>query len=118
MKIFSAGKALNRTTARNSFLVNQLATPGLGSLMAGRHVAGVGQLILALIGFGLVLAWFVVLMTQVFQQADSDAPAKSVAWLGESGAVTFAAAWLWALFTSMSVLQEARDKDPQPPPLL
>jgi hypothetical protein len=116
MKIFSAARALNRTTARNSFLVNQLATPGLGSLMAGRYLAGVGQLLLALIGFGLVLAWFVALMTQVFQQADGDVPPKSVAWLGESGAATFVAAWLWALVTSLNLLRAARANEAQMPP--
>jgi hypothetical protein len=119
MKISSAGKALSRTTARNSFLINQLATPGLGSLMAGRHVAGSGQLLLALAGFGLVLAWFIALLTQMYQQLDSDTPPKSVAWLGELGALIFAAAWLWALITSLSLVREARAIEAQPkPPIL
>ena len=116
MKISSAGKALSRTTARNSFLINQLATPGLGSLMAGRHVAGSGQLLLALAGFGLVLAWFIALLTQMYQQLDSDAQPKSVAWLGELGALIFAAAWLWALITSLSLLREASANEAQPKP--
>jgi hypothetical protein len=118
MKISSAGKALNPTTARNSFLVNQLATPGLGSLMGGRYVAGTGQLLLALIGFGLVVAWFVSLMTQVYRQIDSDTPLKPVAWLGETGGVIFVAAWLWSLVTSLSMMREARAKEAgSPPPL-
>ena len=108
MKTSSGGKVLNRTTARNSFLINQLATPGLGSLMAGRYVAGAGQLALAVIGFILVVAWFVSLMMQVYQQIDSDAPLKPVAWLGKAGAATFAAAWIWSLVTSLSLLREAR----------
>ena len=118
MKMSSAGKALSRTTARNSFLVNQLATPGLGSLMAGRLVAGLGQLLLALIGFGLVVAWFAALMMQMYRQIDNEATSKSYAWLGEAGGATFIAAWLWSLFTSFSLLREARANEVQsnPPP--
>ncbi len=108
MKTFLAAKPLSRTAARNSFLINQLATPGLGSLMAGRYVAGVGQILLALVGFGLVVAWFVTLITQIYQQVDTDAPLRTVAWLGEAGGATFVAAWLWSLVTSVSLLREAR----------
>jgi hypothetical protein len=108
MRIFSAKKPLNRTTARNSFLINQFATPGLGSLMAGRWVAGVGQLILAVIGFCLVVIWFLKLMWQTVQQFNGLEPRASVAWLGETGAVFFVAAWLWSLVTSLSLLREAR----------
>ena len=113
MKTSSGGKVLNRTTARNSFLINQLATPGLGSLMAGRYVAGAGQLALAVIGFCLIIAWFISLMMQIYQQIDSDAPLKPAAWLGKAGAVTFAASWLWSLVTSFSLLREARANEAQ-----
>ena len=111
MRIFSAKKPLNRTTARNSFLINQFATPGLGSLMAGRWVEGIGQVILAVIGFCLVVAWFVSVMVQFFQQLDSEGSTKSVAWLGETGALFFGAAWLWSLVTSLSLLREARERE-------
>jgi len=112
MKTSSAGKVLIRTKARNSFLINQLATPGLGSLMAGRFIAGLGQLALALIGFGLILAWFVALMSQIYRQMNGDSSPQSVAWLGEAGAIVFAASWIWALLTSVSLLQEARANEP------
>lgn len=108
MRIFSVKKPLNRTTARNSFLINQFATPGLGSLMAGRWVAGMGQLILAVIGFCLVLVWFSRLMWQTIQQFNGLEPHVSVAWLGEAGALLFVAAWVWSLVTSLSLLREAR----------
>ena len=48
-------KPVSRTTAHNAALLNQLATPGLGSLMAGRWLAGVGQLALAVAGFVMVV---------------------------------------------------------------
>ena len=112
MKLFSRRqplKPLSRSTARNSALINQFATPGLGSLLAGRYVAGIGQLLLALAGFGLVLAWFAALMMGIYNDIQGNAPGKSVAWLGELGALTFGAAWIWALFTSLSLLREARE---------
>ena len=114
MKTSSAGKVLSRSAARNSFLINQLATPGLGSLMARRYVAGAGQLLLALVGAGLVIAWFVALMSQMYRQMNGNENPKSVAWLGEAGAVFFVAAWVWALFTSFSLLREAEANEPPP----
>lgn len=117
MRIFSAKKPLNRTTARNSFLINQFATPGLGSLMAGRWVAGIGQTLLAVIGFCLVVAWFVMVIAQVYRQFNSETPTRSVAWLGEAGALVFVLAWFWSLVTSLSLIREARAKEPQPPEL-
>jgi hypothetical protein len=116
MRISSAKKPLNRTTARNSFLINQFATPGLGSLMAGHWVSGTLQVIFAVIGFGFVLAWFIALMSQTYGQFNGDTPAGSVAWLGETGAIIFAAAWLWSLITSLSLLREASKNEPQMPP--
>ena len=115
MKISSGGKGLSRTRARNSLLINQLATPGLGSLMAGRYLAGAGQLLLALIGFGLIMAWFFLLLVQMYHQIDSDSPPKSAAWLGEAGAVIFVASWLWSLVTSVSLLREANQSETRPP---
>jgi hypothetical protein len=109
-------KPLSRSTARNSALINQFATPGLGSLLAGRYVAGVGQLLLALAGFGLILAWFAALMIGIYGEIQGNAPGKSVGWLGELGALTFGGAWVWALLTSLSILREARESEPKPPP--
>jgi len=114
MKTSSAGRGLSRAAARNYALINQLATPGLGSLMGGRYVAGTGQLLLALIGFGFVVAWFVLLLRQVYRQIDTDLPGPSVAWLGEIGGVIFAAAWAWSLVTSLALLRQANPDEPGP----
>src|SRR5437868_9530549 len=112
MKTSSAGKALSLSAARNSVLINQLATPGLGSLMARRYVAGTGQILLALIGFGFVVAWFVGLASQMYQLFNGEETERSIAWLGETGGAVFATAWIWSLFTSMSLLREARTNQP------
>ena len=51
MKSFSPAKKLSRTAARNALLLNQLATPGLGSIAARHWLAGLGQLAVFLAGF-------------------------------------------------------------------
>ena len=87
--------------------------------MAGRRLAGIGQLLLAVVGFVMVLGWFVLLALQMYNELTNDAQPKSVAWLGEWGAAIFAAAWLWSLSTSLSILREGRANDPgQIPPTL
>ena len=118
MRISSAKEPLSSTTARNCFLINQFATPGLGSLMARRWIAGIGQVVLSLIGFGFVLGWFVSLISQMYQQISNDTPPRSVSWLGEFGAAIFMAAWFWALVTSLTLLREARANEGQTKPPL
>ena len=83
--------------------------------MAGYRVAGIGQLLVAVAGFVMVIGWFVLLAMRVYDELVNDAQPKSVAWLGVAGAVTFAAAWLWSLVTSLSVLREARANETGPP---
>ena len=56
----------------------------------------------------MVIGWFVLLALQIYDELFNDAQPKSVAWLGEAGAVLFGAAWLWSLVTSLSLLREAR----------
>ena len=116
MRTFSGAKPLDRARARNCFLINQFATPGLGSLMAGRSVAGIGQILVAVAGFALVMLWFALRMSQLYNEVANDAQPQSAAWVGEAGAALFAAAWLWSLVTSLSVLREARTSEPAPPP--
>ena len=101
-------KPLSSAAARNAVLLNQLATPGLGTLLAGRLVVGIGQLLLALAGFGFVVVWFVALLRQYYGQITGDVPIKPIAWLGEIGAVLFLAAWFWSLVTSIRLVREAR----------
>ena len=76
--------------------------------MAGRRLAGIGQLLLSIGGFVMVLGWFVLFAMQMYESLVNDAEPKSVARLGEVGAAIFLAAWLWSLVTSLSVLREAR----------
>lgn len=109
MKPSSAPKKINRAKARNAALLNQLATPGLGSLLARRWIAGTGQLLLALTGFVIILIWFAQMMMGYYGQMFSDAPPHQPATFTGLilGAAIFTLAWLWSLWTSFSLLREA-----------
>jgi len=118
-----ARKPLTSAMARNAVLINQFATPGLGSIIAGRYLSGAGQLLLALAGFSLFIVWFVAIMHQFYGQIQGDVEVKSVGWIGWAGLTVFAAAWFWALLTSLSIMREVKRNhaaiftQPQPPPL-
>ena len=98
--------------------MNQLATPGLGSLLAGRTLPGIGQLLLAITGFFMVTTWFVLFDIQLFRQAMYDEPGRPIGWLGLCGAIFFGASWFWALFTSLSVRRSVSAENPAQPPLI
>jgi hypothetical protein len=105
-------KTVSRTAARNAALINQFATPGLGSLMAGRWIAGTGQLLLALAGFAFVIKWCFETMVQAYNQIYGDVTPQSVADVGETGAVLFLMAWFWALVTSISLVTRSKSEEP------
>ncbi len=107
----------SHTAARNAALVNLLATPGLGSLMARRWVAGVGQLVLALAGFGMLLAWFVRTMRDYYGMISDQQSAPQVHFgLLKVGAAVFAVSWLWALVTSFQIFRSVPKNLPGVPP--
>lgn len=108
MKPFSPSrKPVSRAAARNAVIVNQLATPGLGSLVAGRWLAGFGQLALSVAGFVMIAVWFFEIMFQYYGQISGDVQPHPVGWIGEWGAILFAVSWFWAAVTSVSLLREA-----------
>ena len=109
-------KVVSPAAARNAALVNQFATPGLGSLMAGRWMAGTGQLLLAVAGFVFVVLWFFKTMIQFSDEIDGNATPPSAAWLGETGAALFILAWLWSLVTSIGLMMRAKAEAPAGPP--
>ena len=94
---------------RTCVIINQLATPGLGSILAGRWVAGVGQLCLALVGFGIFVVWFVQLFVRTLHalSGSTDNPPLHPL-MGLLGLGIFIASWLWSGITSLSLLREAR----------
>ncbi len=85
--------------------------------MAGHRIAGVGQLILALVGFVMIIGWFTQLALNSYRTAMglSVQPA-AYPWLGKIGGLLFLASWLWAWITSASLLRGARrQRGPDPP---
>jgi 4a-hydroxytetrahydrobiopterin dehydratase len=129
MKPFLANqKPLNRAKARNAALLNQLGTPGLGSLMAGRWIAGSGQLILCVAGAVLLFVWFFKIIIRyyglMFPGDGQIAQPQPVGWMGAAGGILVAVSWLWAAVTSFSLLREVStgssrslEKFAAPPPL-
>jgi len=89
--------------------LNQLATPGLGSLMARRWIAGGGQLLVFLAGFTIYCTWAIKNLSQYYSLMFSDAPPQNIGWnrLASTGVALCAAAWLWSLWTSFSLLRAA-----------
>jgi 4a-hydroxytetrahydrobiopterin dehydratase len=108
MKLFSPKHGpVSRARAKNAALLNLLATPGLGSLIARRWIAGGGQLFLAVVGFTLFVVWFVKVMAQLYGQISGDVPVRPVWNYLITGLVLFGIAWLWSAVTSISLLREA-----------
>ena len=65
---------LSPAKARNCLLLNQFATPGLGSLLGRRLVAGMGQLAAAVVGFVLFCAWVLVALWFLRRRRKGDIP--------------------------------------------
>jgi len=102
-------------------LINQFATPGLGSLLVRRIVSGTLQLLLAVAGFVLLVYWIVhFFYNMAMKQADEPISPGNFGWTGAWGALLFAGSWIWSLFTSISVLRQARraEESQNLPPIL
>ena len=109
MKPSSARKKISRTQARNAALLNQLGTPGLGTLVAGRWLAGALQLVLFLAGFVMFCAWAFRNLAGYYQMMFNDAP-KTAAGNGKLalwGMAICALSWVWSLQSSFSLFREA-----------
>jgi hypothetical protein len=102
--------------------MNQFATPGLGSLMGGRIIPGIGQLLLFLLGFLLFLYWFLKTMHTEFSLLTGDVDTlPSYTRFAISGLLFCGASWLWALLTSIGLLREGKANESKfgptmPPP--
>jgi hypothetical protein len=109
MKTSSGGKPVKRSAAMNCLLVNQFATPGLGSLMGRRFIEGAVQLALAVGGFVLVIVAFFEWILYLYHQLGGPAPdAGPFPWYGKIGAILFVTSWLLSWITSISLVRQAR----------
>jgi 4a-hydroxytetrahydrobiopterin dehydratase len=99
--------------ARNA-LLNILMFPGLGSLLAGRRLVGIGQIILVTAGSVMLLVWLYKVLTQYYSLMFGDVQPQTVGWIGETGGVLFVISWLWASVTSLSLFREVAAQESQP----
>ena len=119
MKIFSTGqrKPPRQYSPVKCLLVNQLATPGLGSLMARRFIAGTVELLLSLLGFGLFMVWLFEILAQFYHQMGDLPPGQPPdPRMGKAGLILFGAAWGLSWITSIRILREARRNEMARPP--
>lgn len=104
MKIFSVAK--NKKLDRNSAMalagLNLLATPGLGTIFAGRFFVGALQLAAAASGFLLIMKWFYDLIQAAFT-GNVSAPS----WEWRSGVLFFIAGWLASAWSSFNFVRAA-----------
>ena len=105
----TSGTKPKRDRLQVAIILNQLATPGLGSWIAGHRIAGAGQLLVACSGFVIVLADFGHLLAALWHAvtgyaAASDAPVA----ISKTGLTLFLAAWCWSGITSLQLYLELR----------
>lgn len=101
-----------RTRAWLSVAINQLAFPGLGTILMKRR-AGYLQAILMVAGFILATGfalWLIVCairyaMNPAWDEADFRAAYQPFKWALFSGLALCAVAWVWALFSSIGILR-------------
>jgi hypothetical protein len=87
--------------------------------MARRFFAGIGQLLIALAGFVLIVIWMCILCYHVIlKQSGEPVPPDSSGWMWKWGLLFFGASWLWSLVTSLSLLRQAKaDGQVEPKPI-
>jgi hypothetical protein len=99
-------------------IVNQLAFPGLGTLMMGRRV-GYAQAAIMVAGFCLTmgfLVWYLICVGRYAANPSWDETKftslyRPHQWSLYWGLGLCAAAWVWALFSSIAMLREGREKE-------
>jgi hypothetical protein len=92
--------------------MQNVATPGLGSLKARRIFEGVCQLSLAIVSGFFICAWVVAWSYRIFEaQNDETLPPDSSGWLLKWGIVFFLASWLWAMATCVNLLLQTKSPE-------
>lgn len=106
-------KILTRSRAWTCVAMNQLAFPGVGTVMAGRRT-GYIQAVLMLSGFLLAtgfMLWFITcsvhaLITGMMDEQKLAAQYLPYVWLGKLGMVLCLVAWFWSLASSFGILRQ------------
>ncbi len=89
--------------------MQNIATPGIGSLKARRIFEGIGQLSLAIASCFLICAWVIEWSYRIYgAQMDEAIPPDSSGWLLKWGVICFSVSWLWALITCVRLVRQAK----------
>lgn len=108
-------RPLTRGKAWACAAVNQLAFPGLGTIMAGRRGVGLAQAAVMVAGFVFgtgFLVWFFVCTVERLSVLENPAaqPAhefQPYLWIGLLGGALCVVAWCWSLLSSVDILRQA-----------
>jgi hypothetical protein len=115
---FRKDRQISRTTAWICLLINQLLTPGLGTLVAGRLWSGLIELAIAFVGFGFVMAWFFIFFKLIATAEDLEAGLRPRAWLVVVGLGLFGLAWLLSLISGINIVRRSGGDETRRPPRL
>jgi len=104
-------------------VMRNVALPGWGSIKAGKFFTGIAELLLALFGFFLLVAWMFRWMIRISQsELDEDLSPPPGAKLWETGVACIVISWFWTMTTCISLMREARAQEKEmrqnPPPRL
>ena len=122
-KIFSdqpgQSKVLSRSKAWTCVVINQLAFPGMGTVMAGRR-SGYFQGVIMLGGFFLTMGFMCCYFASLFSfvahsqggQVNLKELCRPYAWAGIYGLGLCLVSWWWALASSLSILRAASNTEP------
>jgi hypothetical protein len=113
--------SLTRSKAWTCAGINQLAFPGMGTVMAGRRV-GYLQAGIMVAGFVMVMVFMAWLFAALFRylgdstwnEAQFRTQKQSWNWVSTVGFVLCAVAWCWSLVSSIEIVRQAQ----QTPPVL
>jgi hypothetical protein len=113
----------NRAEAWRYALLNQLAFPGLGTILAGRNV-GFAQAAIMLAGFFIAMGyicWFIFHQLRLLFDMSASAPQFNEArfahwWIGALGFGLCFISWLWSFVSCVQFIKAAPENAPMPPP--
>jgi len=115
-------KPLSRAKAWGCVTMNQLAFPGLGTLLSGRRGIGYVQASIMVAGFCFVLAFFGWMMICAFRVLNNTLNSEELfpeylhrAWIALAGFGLCAISWCWALISSIEILRTSADPEDPPP---
>jgi hypothetical protein len=96
-------------------MINQLAFPGLGTILAGRGI-GYAQAAIMVVGFLLVMGYLVLylgasyryLQTPAWTQTDFEAHYRPYLWALYDGTGLCLVAWFWSLRSSLALWRQGQ----------